>query len=93
MFKYPKTKYRPLLPIPMKLPTDAKEMPQVEVFGMAVDLPAKLKGMRQAYVTVLEKSFIIEIGGSRNIAFKTFDLKSELAELPSVSRMLARENK
>jgi hypothetical protein len=94
-FDYPRKKLGLLLPIPMRIPVIGRQadLPEVEAFGMALNLPSKPQGAREVYATSLPDAILLSVIADRNIEFHDFDLHRDLTALSSVARLFLEEHR
>jgi hypothetical protein len=88
-FYYPRKNLRLLLPMPMRIPVISRHevLPEVEVFGMAVNLPTKPEGAYEVYTTLLSDAILLSVTAERTVKFAEFDLRRDLTALSSVSKV------
>lgn len=93
MFGYPRKNLRILLPLPMRIPIIGRKgaLPEVEIFGMAVNLPSKPEGACEVYGSLLSDAILFLVSAERTVKFREFDLHQDLTALSSVPKLFLEE--
>jgi hypothetical protein len=88
-FEYPVERWRPAIPLPIKIPVGGN--PEVEVDGMSFNLGKNETGMGQAWLISREKVTRVLLYGDRPVEFLTFDIIREAALLSEFAKNFIKE--
>lgn len=90
LFRYPRKKWRAILPIPMRFPAKARE-DELEVDGLSVSLPRRPEGVGQVWLIVGTDTIRMTLAADRTVHFGDFSIASELGALSAVAVSLVEE--